>query len=71
METNEKLLVQLRTKLKSCKEVFEQMEKYLNGYLDIEDYHSELYNEICGLENKLEDLKIEMDLSDEDWSQDE
>ena len=71
MDTNRKKLIQLRTKLEFYKKLDKKLEQVLNAELEIEDWSSEVYNKLSGLENELDDLKMEMDLPDEEWDEDE
>ena len=48
-----------------------KLEQVLNAELEIEDWSSEVYNKLSRLENELVDLKMEMDLPDEEWDEDE
>jgi hypothetical protein len=71
MDTNRKKLIQLRTKLEFYKKLDKKLEQVLNAELKIEDWSGEVYLKISRLENELDDLKIEMDLPDEEWDEDE
>ena len=71
MDANRKKLIQLRTKLEFYKKLDKKLEQVLNAELEIEDWSSEVYNKISRLENELDDLKMEMDLPDEEWDEDE
>jgi hypothetical protein len=71
MEANRKKLIQLRTKLEFYKKLDKKLEQVLNAELEIEDWSSEVYNKVSRLENELDDLKMEMDLPDEEWDEDE
>jgi len=71
MDANRKKLIQLRTKLDFYKKLDKKLEQVLNAELEIEDWSSEVYNKLSRLENELEDLKMEMDLPDEEWDEDE
>ena len=71
MDANRKKLIQLRTKLEFYKKLDKKLEQVLNAELEIEDWSSEVYNKLSGLENELDDLKMEMDLPDEEWDEDE
>lgn len=68
---NEKKLIQLRTKLEFYKKLQSKVEKIMNAELELEDYSEEVYNKISKLENELESHKMEMDLPDEAWDEDE
>jgi hypothetical protein len=67
MDTNRKKLIQLRTKLEFYKKLDKKLEQVLNAELEIEDWSNEVYSKISRLEAELDDLKIEMDLPDEEW----
>ena len=67
MEANRKKLIQLRTKLEFYKKLDKKLEQVLNAELEIEDWSNEVYSKISRLEAELDDLKIEMDLPDEEW----
>ena len=71
MDANRKKLIQLRTKLEFYKKLDKKLEQVLNAELEIEDWSSEVYNKLSRLENELDDLKMEMDLPDEEWDEDE
>jgi hypothetical protein len=71
MEENRKKLIQLRTKIQLYKNLDNNIQKVLDTELDIEDWSSEVYSELSSLENELDNLKVEMDLSDEEWDEDE
>ena len=71
MEANEKKLVQLRTKLEFYKKLDKKIEKVMNAELELDEWANEVYGKISRLENELSDLKCEMDLSDEEWDEDE
>ena len=71
MDANRKKLIQLRTKLEFYKKLDKKLEKVLNAELEIEDWSSEVYGKISRLETELDDLKMEMDLPDEEWDEDE
>ena len=71
MDANRKKLIQLRTKLDFYKKLDKKLEQVLNAELEIEDWSSEVYNKLSRLENELDELKMEMDLPDEEWDEDE
>ena len=71
MDTNRKKLIQLRTKLEFYKKLDKKLEQVLNAELEIEDWSEEVYSKISRLETELDDLKMEMDLPDEEWDEDE
>lgn len=69
MEANRKKLIQLRTKLEFYKKLDNKLQQVLNVELEIEDWSDEVYNKISKLESELDDLKMEMDLPDEEWDE--
>jgi len=71
MDLKRKELIQLRTNLEFYKKLFNKIEKVMNAELELDDWSEEVYKKKIGLENKLSDLKVEMDLSDEEWDEDE
>jgi len=71
MDANRKKLIQLRTKLEFYKKLDKKLEQVLNAELEIEDWSEEVYSKISRLETELDDLKMEMDLSDAEWDEDE
>jgi hypothetical protein len=71
MDENSKKLIQLRTKLEFYKKLDGKLQKVLNSELEIEDWSDEVYNKISTLEDELDSLKMEMDLSDNEWDEDE
>jgi hypothetical protein len=71
MESNRKKLIQLRTKLEFYKKLDKKLEKVLNAELEIEDWSSEVYSKLSRLEKELDDYKMEIDLPDEEWDEDE
>ncbi len=68
---NRKKLIQLRTKLEFYKKLDKKIQKVLNAELEIEDWGDEVYREINKLETELDDFKMEMDLPDAEWDEDE
>ena len=71
MESNRKRLIQLRTKLEFYKKLDKKLDQVLNAELEIEDWSSEVYSKLSRLEKELEDYKMEIDLPDEEWDEDE
>lgn len=71
MDANRKKLIQLRTKLEFYKKLDKKLEQVLNAELQIEDWSEEVYSKILRLETELDNLKMEMDLPDEEWDEDE
>lgn len=71
MDANRKKLIQLRTKLEFYKKLDKKLEQVLNAELEIEDWSGEVYSKISRLETELDDLKMEMDLPDAEWDEDE
>lgn len=71
MDANRKKLIQLRTKLEFYKKLDRKIDKVLQAELDPVDWSNEVYNKINKFEQELDDLKFEMNLSDEEWDEDE
>jgi hypothetical protein len=71
MDENSKKLIQLRTKLEFYKKLEHKMNQVFQAELELEDWSDEVYLKISRLEVELEDLKMEMDLPDEKWYEDE
>lgn len=71
MDENRKKLIQIRTKLEFYKKLDKKIEKVLNAELEIQDWSEEVYRKISGLETELDDLKMEMDLPEKEWNEDE
>jgi|694.fasta_scaffold52260_10 hypothetical protein len=71
MDENSKKLIQLRTKLEFYKKLEQKMNQVFQAELELEDWSDEVYLKISRLEVELEDLKMEMDLPDEKWYEDE
>jgi hypothetical protein len=71
MEANDKKLIQLRTKLEFYKKLEQKMNQVFQAELELEEWSDEVYLKISRLETELEDLKMEMDLPDEKWYEDE
>ena len=71
MENNRKKLIQLRTKLEFYKKLDSKIDSILNAELDLEDYSEKIYLKLQKLENELEDYKMEIDLPDDEWDEDE
>ena len=71
MDANRKKLIQLRTKFEFYNKLDKKLEQVLNAELEIEDWSSEVYSKISRIETEIDDLKIEMDLPDEEWDEDE
>ena len=70
MSNNEKKLIELRGKVKFYKKLESKIQKVLDAKLEVDDWHTEVYQKNRQLETELDDLKIEMDLSDEEWNKD-
>lgn len=68
---NRKKLVQLRTKLEFYKKLDKKIQKVLNAELELEEWSDEVYSKINKLETELDDFKMEIDLPDEEWDEDE
>jgi hypothetical protein len=71
MDENSKKLIQLRTKLEFYKKLEQKMNQVFQAELELEEWSDEVYLKISRLETELEDLKMEMDLPDEKWYEDE
>lgn len=71
MDENKKKLIQLRSELKVYKKIDNKIGQVLHAKLELESFSEEVYNMISRLEEKLDNLKIDMDLPDEDWFEDE
>lgn len=71
MEDNRKKLIQVRTKLEFYKKLDKKIEKVMNAELELDELANEVYGKISRMENELSDLKCEMDLSDDEWDEDE
>jgi hypothetical protein len=71
MNNNKKKLIQLRTEFKCWKEMNKNITQILNSELEVEEWDLEVHFKLQKLEKELDDLKIEMNLSDEEWNQDE
>lgn len=71
MDKKEKELIQLRERLNNLKRFEVYVERIFEDELDLDDLNSILYNEIQTSDEKLNNLKIEMDLPDERWDEDE
>ena len=66
MDTNRKKLIQLRTKLDFYIKLDKKIDMVLNAELEIEDWANEVCVKKGQLIAELDDLKMEMDLPDED-----
>jgi hypothetical protein len=71
MDLNRKKLIQLRTKLKFYRKLDSKLQKVLNDELDVQDWSEDVYLKILRLEAEIVDLKVELDLSDNEWYEDE
>ena len=69
--SNQKNLIQLRTKVEFYQKLGRKIEKILLSEIDIEDYAQEIYNKTVNLENELEDYKTDINLPDSVWYEDE
>lgn len=69
--SNQKKLIQLRTKVEFYQKLGRKIEKILLSEIDIEDYAQEIYNKTVNLENELEDYKADINLPDSVWYEDE
>lgn len=71
MYSNTKKLIQLRTKLEFYKKLEKKINKVFNDELDLEHWLIEVEEKIKKIDIELDDLKLEMNLSDEQWDEDE
>ena len=71
MNENQIKLIQLRAKVSFYKKLEKKIDSIMEGDLQIDDYSTEIYNKNRRLETELDDLKVEMNLSDEEWDKDE
>lgn len=71
MDANRKKLIELRTKLEFYKKLEKKINQVLQAELEIEDWSDEVYIKISRMEVELDDLKMEMDLPDSEWNEDE
>ena len=71
MNENQIKLIQLRAKVSFYKKLEKKIDSIMEGDLEIDDYSTEIYNKNRMLETELDDLKVEMNLSDEEWDKDE
>ena len=71
MNENQIKLIKLRAKVNFYKKLEKKIDSIMEGDLEIDDYSTEIYNKNRRLETKLDDLKVEMNLSDGEWDKDE
>ena len=71
MNENQIKLIKLRAKVSFYKKLEKKIDSIMEGDLEIDDYSTEIYNKNRMLETELDDLKVEMNLSDEEWDKDE
>lgn len=71
MNENQIKLIKLRAKVNFYKKLEKKIDSIMEGDLQIDDYSTEIYNKNRRLETELDDLKVEMNLSDEEWDKDE
>lgn len=71
MNENQIKLIQLRAKVSFYKKLEKKIDSIMEGDLEIDDYSTEIYNKNRMLETELDDLKVEMNLSDKEWDKDE
>ena len=71
MNENQIKLIQLRAKVSFYKKLEKKIDSIMEGDLQIDDYSTEIYNKNRRLETELDDFKVEMNLSDEEWDKDE
>lgn len=70
MNENQIKLIKLRAKVSFYKKLEKKIDSIMEGDLEIDDYSTEIYNKNRRLETELDDLKVEMNLSDEEWDKD-
>ena len=70
MNENQIKLIKLRAKVSFYKKLEKKIDSIMEGDLEIDDYSPEIYNKNRRLETELDDLKVEMNLSDEEWDKD-
>jgi len=66
-----KELIKLRAEFGLYKMLDKKLQQVLNAELEIEDLSDEVYNKLSKIEVELDNLKMEMNLSDEEWNVDE
>ncbi|GAB3177567.1 hypothetical protein [Telluribacter humicola] len=71
MDENQKKLVQLRTKLTFYRKLEKKIQKVQRGELSLDDWMKEVDLKIFGMEGELTDLMLDMNLSEEDWQEEE
>lgn len=71
MNENQIKLIKLRAKVNFYKKLEKKIDSIMEGDLQIDDYSTEIYNKNRRLETELDDFKVEMNLSDEEWDKDE
>ena len=71
MNENQIKLIKLRAKVNFYKKLEKKIDSIMEGDLQIDDYSTEIYNKNRMLETELDDLKVEMNLSDKEWDKDE
>ena len=71
MNENQIKLIKLRAKVSFYKKLEKKIDSIMEGDLEIDDYSTEIYNKNRRLETELDDFKVEMNLSDEEWDKDE
>ena len=71
MNENQIKLIKLRAKVNFDKKLEKKIDSIMEGDLQIDDYSTEIYNKNRRLETELDDFKVEMNLSDEEWDKDE
>jgi len=71
MEDNRKKLIQLRTKLEFYKKLNTKITEIMDAKLDLEDFEQDVFSELQKTESELDDYKMEIDLPDSEWDEDE
>lgn len=71
MNSKRKKLIQLRAELKVYKEIDIKITAVLDAKVVVEDLSEEIYNKVSRLEEELDNLKMDMNLPDAEWDEDE
>ena len=70
INSNRKRLIQFKSKLNSYKLFQKRIDSVLNGELELQELDEIIYNEISCLEETIDNLKIKMDLIDDESDED-
>lgn len=71
MNLKRKKLIELRAALKVYKEIDKKLVPVLDADIELEDVCEDIFYKIENIEEKISNLKIEMNLSDDEWDEDE